>query len=219
MKPAIQLCHNRSGVTLIEQLVALLLGTVMMAALYEFYRAELFRTISQEAKTATLEDARGAMDIMVRDLRNAGSWATGSAPAESGGADDPATDADTNCNRVYAASAAMVHVQMDLNGNGSCGDLEPRENIRYELTGPTSTCPGTSIIRRNGDCLVANIKTATAGKLFTYYDASGADLGESPSLPAIKRIRIAFSVRVKNPDPQVGGDMTSTLSTSFELRN
>jgi Tfp pilus assembly protein PilW len=219
MKPAMQLRHDSSGVTLIEQLVALLLGTIVITSLYEFYRAELFRTISQEAKTSTLEDARGALDIIVRDLRNAGSWGTGSAPPERGGTDDPNNDADTDCNRVYAASGGMVHVQMDLNGNGSCADTEPRENVRYELTGPTSTCPGTTIIRRNGDCLVANVKTVTAGKLFTYYDVTGADLGDSPSPTAIKRIRIAFAVQVKNPDPRVGGNMTSTLSTSIELRN
>jgi type IV pilus assembly protein PilW len=214
-----QLRYDSSGITLIEQLVALLLGAVVIASLYEFYRAELFRTISQETKTSTLEDARGALDIMTRDLRNAGSWGTGSAPAETGGVDDPNSDVDTDCNRVYVASAGMIHVQMDLNANGNCADTEPRENIRYELTGPTSTCPGTAIIRRNGDCLVANVKTATAGKLFSYYDATGADLGDSPSPAAIKRIKIAFAVQVKNPDPRVGGHMTSALATSIELRN
>jgi Tfp pilus assembly protein PilW len=210
---------NSSGVTLVEQLVALLLGSIVITSLYGFYRAELFRAISQEAKTSTLEDARGALDIIVRDLRNAGSWGTGSAPPERGGADDLNNDADTVCNRVYAASGGMIHIQMDLNGNGNCADTEPRETIRYELTGPTATCPGASIIRRNGDCLVANVKTAAAGKLFTYYDAAGSDLGDAPAPPAIKRIRIAFAVQVKNPDPQIGGNMTSTLSTSVELRN
>lgn len=219
MRPIMQIHRNNGGVTLIEQLVALLLGTVAITSLYEFYRAELFRSISQEAKTATLEDARGAMDIIVRDLRNAGSWGAGSVPPERGGADDPDNDTDTYCNRVYAASGRMIHVQMDLNGNDSCADPEPRENVRYELTGATSTCPGTTIIRRNGDCLVANVKTATAGKLFTYYDATGADLGDLPLPTAIKWIRIAFAVQVRNPDHRVGGNMTSTLSTSIELRN
>jgi Tfp pilus assembly protein PilW len=214
-----QLSQNTSGVTLIEQVAALSLGAIVITSLYVFYRAELFRTISQEAKTATLEDARGALDIIVRDLRNAGSWGTGSAPQERGGVDDPNNDADGVCNSVYAASGAMIHVQMDLNGNGSCADAEPREGIRYELTGPTSTCPGTNIIRRNGDCLVANVKTSSAGKLFTYYDVTGAELEDSPSTTVIKRIRIAFAVQVKNPDAQVGGNVTSTLSTSIELRN
>jgi Tfp pilus assembly protein PilW len=214
-----QLSQNTSGVTLIEQVAALSLGAIVITSLYVFYRAELFRTISQEAKTATLEDARGALDIIVRDLRNAGSWGTGSAPQERGGVDDPNNDADGVCNSVYAASGAMIHVQMDLNGNGSCADTDPREGIRYELTGPTSTCPGTNIIRRNGDCLVANVKTASTGKLFTYYDAAGTELEDSPLPMAIKRIRIVFAVQIKNPDRQVGGNMTSTLSTSVELRN
>jgi Tfp pilus assembly protein PilW len=214
-----QLSQNSSGVTLIEQIVALSLGAIVITSLYVFYRAELFRTISQEAKTATLEDARGALDIIVRDLRNAGSWGTGSAPPEGGGVDDPNNDADGVCNSIYAASGGMIHIQMDLNGNGNCADTDPREGIRYELTGPTATCPGTNIIRRNGDCLVANVKPASTGKLFTYYDATGAELEDSPLPMAIKRIRIAFAVQIKNPDFQVGGNLTSTLATSIKLRN
>jgi Tfp pilus assembly protein PilW len=220
MKLLIRLGRDSDGVTLIEQLASLLLGSIVITTLYGFYRAELFRTISQEAKTATLEDARGALDIIVHDLRNAGSWdAGGGAPLERGGLDDPDNDADTVCNRVYAASARMIHVQMDHDGNGSCADTDPRESVRYELTGPTSTCPGTSIIRRNGDCLVANVTTPATGKLFTYYDIMGLELGDAPSPSAIKRIRVAFAVQVKNPDPRIGGNIASTLSTSAELRN
>jgi Tfp pilus assembly protein PilW len=219
MRIKVRLPLNSRAVTLIEHLIALLLGAIVITSLYGFFRAELLRAISLEAKTSTLEDARGALDIIVRDLKNAGSWGAGVAPLERGVADDPNNDADAVCNRVYAASGGMIHVQMDLNGNGSCADTEPRESIRYELTGPTSTCPGTNIIRRNGDCLVANVKPVAAGKLFTYYDMAGADLGDAPSLTAIKRIRIAFAVQVKNPDPRVGGNVTSTISTSVELRN
>jgi type II secretory pathway component PulJ len=208
-----------TGTSLIEQLLALLLGAVMITSLYGFYRAGLYQFIAQETKTATLQDARGALDIMVRDLKNAGSWGTGSVPAEHGGGDDPDSDADGVCNRVYAATASMIHVQMDLNGNGTCADAEPRENIRYELTGPTATCPGTKILRRNGDCLVANVVTPSAGKLFSFYDTTGADLGNSPAPNAIKRVRIAFSVQEKNPDPKVGGTLTTALATSVELRN
>jgi len=214
-----RILHLETGASLIEQLLALLLGAVMVTSLYGFYRAGLYQFVAQETKTATLQDARGALDIIVRDLKNAGSWGTGSVPAEHGGGDDPDGDADGVCNRIYAASASMIHVQMDLNGNGTCADVEPRENIRYELTGPTATCPGTKIIRRNGDCLVANVVTPSVGKLFSFYDTTGADLGNSPAPQAIKRVRIAFSVQEKNPDPKVGGTLTSNLATSVELRN
>jgi hypothetical protein len=210
---------NNRGVTLTEQLLSLLLGGIMITALYGFYRSELYHHMAQETKLATLEDARGALDIMIRDLKNAGSWGTGSAPSESAGSDDPDGDSDTLCNRLYTATPNTIHVQMDLNGNGNCADTEPRENIRYELTGPTGSCPCANIIRRNGDCLVANVTLPILGRLFSYYDSAGADLGNTPPLEAIKRIRIAFAVQVRNPDPKISGNLTSALSTSVELRN
>lgn len=210
---------RETGATLIEQMLALLLGSVMITALYGFYRAGLYQFIAQETKIAALQDARGALDIMIRDLKNAGSWGAGSAPVERGGADDPDADADGVCNRVYAASATMIHVQMDLNGNDNCSDTEPRENIRYEITGPTGTCPGSKILRRNGDCLLAHVVPPAAGKVFRYFDASGVELGDAPPLPAIKRIAIALSVQEANPDPRRGGMVVANLSTSVELRN
>lgn len=202
---------------MIEQMLALALGSVMITSLYGFYRAGLYQFIAQETKIAALQDARGAIDIMIRDLKNAGSWGAGYTPAERGGADDPDGDADAVCNRVYAATATMIHVQMDLNGNSNCADTEPRENIRYEISGPTSTCPGSKTLRRNGDCLLAHV--VPAGKVFRYFDASGAELGDAPPLQAIKRIAIALSVQEANPDPRRGGMLISNLATSVELRN
>lgn len=214
-----RLTGNSRGATLVEQLVALLLGAVIITVLYGFYRAELFHILTQEAKIVTLEDARGAMDMITRDLKNAGSWGTGSAPPERGMGDDPDGDADTVCNRIYAATRRLIHIQMDLNGNDNCADLEPRENIRYELAGSTATCPGKNVIRRNGDCLVPNVTMPVPDRLFTYYDIKGVDLGDTPVPAAIKRIRIAFSVEAKNPDPKASGKLASTLSNSIELRN
>jgi len=210
---------GNGGATLIEQLMALLMGSGLILSLYSYLRTELYQALVLEARTVNLEDGRAALDIMVRDLKEAGSWGTGSAPAEVGSIDDPNHDADTICNRVYAANAGLVHVQMDLNANGNCADTDPRENVRYEMAGPTSTCAGTNTIRRNGDCLIANVVPLTAGKIFTFYDTNGIDLGNAPVLEAIKRIRIAFSIQVKHPDPRIGGHLTATLSTSVELRN
>jgi hypothetical protein len=207
---------DQGGATLIEQLVSLGLGALMMTGLFGYFRAELFQLRSLETKAATMEDARGAIDIMVRDLKNAGSWGTGTAPVETGALDDPSGDGDNVCNRVYAATPTLLHVQMDLNGDGDCVDVEPRENIRYELGGPTAVCPGSTVIRRNGDCLIAYVTTP---RLFIYYDHSGNDLGSAPARGAIRRVRIGFTVQVRNPDPRVAGHVASTLSSSVEFRN
>ena len=212
--------RNSDGVTFIEQMVGLALGSVLLVSLYGYFRSNLYQHLTVEMKTGTLEDARGALDIMVRDLRHAGSWGTGRAPSEiGGGADDPDGDIDSVCNRVYAASPSLIHIQMDLDGNDDCAGTDPRENIRYELAGATSTCPGSQVIRRNGDCLVANVVLPSAGRLFTYFDSEGLNLGSAPDLASIKRISIAFSVQVKNPDPRLSGIVASTLSSSVQLRN
>lgn len=216
---------DNQGSTATEQLVAALFAMVVISTLYGFYRNQLFNLLSQETKTATLQDARGALDIMVRDLRSAGLWAAGSTPSEKGDAedpkniDDPNIDADSVCNRVYAATKELIYIQMDLNGDADCMDKSPRENIKYELTGPTATCPGPNIIRRNGDCLVANAVAPVPGKLFTYYDSDHVDLGDNPPLDTISRVKITFAVQVRNPNPKVTGSVTSTLSSSVEFRN
>ena len=211
--------RNNRGVTLIEQLGALLLGSVIIASLFGFYQAELVHLLAQETRMATLEDARGMMDMIGRDLKLAGSWGTGTAPSESSPGDDPDGDEDSVCNRIYAATERVIHIQMDLNGNGNCADIEPRENIRYELGGPSSTCPGTTVIRRNGDCLVPHVIAPNSGKLFRYYDENGLELSSPSPLEGIKRIGISFSVGTKQPDPRTGGNTSSTLSNSVELRN
>lgn len=210
---------NRLGVSLVEQLISLALGSLMIVLLYAYFRSEIYHSLALEAKTATLEDARGALDIITRELRNAGSWGSGSAPTETGGIDDPNNDADNACNRVYAAHAGSIHIQMDLNGNGNCADSDPLENVRYDLAGPTATCAGPYIIRRNGDCLVASIVPVSGTKIFTYFDADGNELGDTPAREAIKRVKIAFAVQAKNPDPKQIGHLASTLSSSVEFRN
>ncbi|HXF76327.1 MAG TPA: hypothetical protein VNN13_09570 [Methylomirabilota bacterium] len=207
------------GATLVEQLAALLIGAALITSLYGYFRSELYHLLELETRTGALEDARGALDIMIRDLKNAGSWGSGSVPLETGAGDDPNNDADAVCNRIYAASATMIHVQMDLDGDGNCADTDPRENIRLELTGPTATCPGPNIIRRNGDCLVANVVLPGSGKLFSYFDAAGNDLGSAPPFDSIKRVKIAFSIQVKNPNPKIPGTLAFALASSVALRN
>jgi hypothetical protein len=200
-------------------MVSLVIGSVMILALYGYFRTEVFQTLKVEVKTGALEDARGALDIMTRDLKNAGSWGAGAVPLEQGGADDPDNDGDAVCNRVYAAGVGVLHIQMDLNGNGNCSDTDPRENIRYDLAGPTSTCPGPYIIRRNGDCLVSNVVPASGPRIFTFFDGKGAPLGGSPARDAIKRVRIEFTVQSKSPDPQTPGSVSTAVSSSVEFRN
>lgn len=197
---------GRGGFTTAEVLVAALFGMIVMGSLYSFYQEQLYNLLTQEAKTATLEDGRGALDIIVRDLRNAGSWGTGVVPS--------------GCSRVVTATPSAIRIQADLDGNGDCNSATG-EDVTYDLSGSTSTCPG-SIIRRNRICLVGNVVTPVAGRLFSYYDRDDVDMGDNPPLARIERVKITFGIEVANPDPRTKGanpDVTSTLSSSVEFRN
>ncbi len=149
---------------------------------------------------------RHRLSIMVRDLRNAGSWGTGVGPS--------------GCSRVVSATPTALRIQADLDGNGDCNSATG-EDVTYDLSGATSTCPG-SIIRRNGTCLVANVVTPVAGRLFSYYDRDDVDIGDNPPPAGIERVKITFGIQVANPDPKARGanpDVTSILSSSVEFRN
>lgn len=207
----VALCTSHEGFTTAELLVAALFGMIVIATLYGFYREQLYNLLAQETKTSTLEDARGALDMMVRDLRNAGSWGTGTKPA--------------TCERVVSATATSIQIQADLDGSGTCPIASTGEDVTYTYISTanpsTDTCPGKRITR-NGNCLVANV---VATSLFTYYKSDNSSFtpaNTSADRDLIKRVKITFAVQVPEPTPEgkaAGRNITSTLTSSVEFRN
>jgi len=208
-----------TGFTTVEFLGATACAAIVLSALYGFYRQQLFSLLLQETKTVTLEDARGSLDIMVRELRNAGSFPV---------ITDATCVKDSSGNplRVVSATSTSIQVQADTesrNGgdpDGKC--TETGEVVTYDIGGTTSTCPGPMILRRNGYCLVANVVISSKEPLFTYFDGSDLPLTGSPPVDAVKRVGIRFSVEVPDPTPQgkrLGKTLKSTLSSSVTFRN
>ncbi len=201
------------GFTVTELLVSMLFAGIVVATLYGFFRDQLFTLISQETKTTTLEDVRGAANLMARELRNAGAW----------GGDGTAPD---DCSRIKTATATEIHVQADVDESGDCDDAANGESVTYVFVStpnpPGDPCPG-SRITRNGDCLVANVVIPAGNNFMTYYNAASPTplsfpISES-DLTTIKRVKITFSVQETNQRSAVGGIISSTLSTSVLFRN
>ena len=188
---------------------------MVMGTLYGFYRDQLYNLLSQETKTATLEDARGALDLMVRELRNAGSWGSGSAPA--------------GCSRVVTATATTIRIQADLDGNGDCTS-DAGDNVTYDLTGSTITRKGVN------NPLVDNVVLPAGSSFLTYYPSgsnpapfcfptgnpSGCSGDLAANLANIKRVKITVAVQMSNPNPNsrsANPYVSTTLSSSVEFRN
>src|SRR5262245_26116540 len=202
--PVKRLVHDR-GFTAAELTIGVLFAMIVIGSLYGFFREQLYGFLSQEAKTATLEDGRGALDLMVREIRNAGGWSAGVVPS--------------GCARIVEATATRIRIQADLDGSGDCASVSG-EDVLYELAGPTSTCPGTTI-RRNGNCLVGNVLLAAGSEFLSYYGSGSTVPLIHPitDFATVDRVKIIFSVQVANPNPNAGGAIRSVLSSSVDFRN
>jgi Tfp pilus assembly protein PilW len=210
---------GRSGFTTVEFLGATACAAIVLSALYGFYREQLFSLLLQETRTVTLEDVRGSLDIMGRELRNAGSFPVVTDVT-------CVKDGSGNPLRVVSATSTSIQIQADTesrNGgdpDGKC--TETGEAVTYDIGSATSTCPGPMIIRRNGYCLVANVVISSKEPLFTYFDGNDIQLGGNPPVDVVKRVSIKFSVEVPDPTPRgkrSGKTLKSTLSSSVTFRN
>jgi type IV pilus assembly protein PilW len=64
---------NQKGVTLIELMVALVICAIVIAAIYRFYIAQTRAYTVQDQVAETQQGIRSAMEILIRDIRMAGS--------------------------------------------------------------------------------------------------------------------------------------------------
>ncbi len=63
---------SRSGLTLVELMITMMLTTLLMGAVYLAYQIQHRTGTEQQAVAALQNDLRAVMDIMSRDIRNAG---------------------------------------------------------------------------------------------------------------------------------------------------
>lgn len=63
-----------TGLTLVEMLVALLIGVILMLALVSLFNQSTRQTAQLEARGYVAEAGRYALDLLAQDIRQAGSW-------------------------------------------------------------------------------------------------------------------------------------------------
>lgn len=112
--------NNKKGFTLLELVVAMAISTIVMAAIYSTYQAQLRSHITQQALVEMQQNARAAMFAMEREIRMGGY--------------DPSEDADA---KILIADAAQIKFQIDRNEDGNPAPVpgtDPNEQIRFALT-------------------------------------------------------------------------------------
>ena len=186
---------------MVELLVSLLLTSIIMTAVYSVYRVQTHSAKVQENRLEAQEYARSVLDMMVREIRNAGYAPTGAA-----------------CAGVALASAQSLQFLYDADADGNC--TPPDEDITYAFD--TTGCTGGlgNITRGSGNPLT-NCNVTSSFDL-RYLKQDGWELSRpvtSGELANIQRVNIALTVQSLKPDTEFGGQLTVTMTSNADLRN
>ena len=149
--------RNVTGFTLTELMVAMGIGMVVLAAVTTTFMAQAKFYNAQEQINEMQQNARGALDVIMRELKMAGY-------KPNGGTFDGVT-----------YSTSQLRIQADLVDNDGL-TTGTNEDVIYSYDSANKQ------ILRNGQILADNIMAFTFG----YYDANGASTSTSTNIRQVK---------------------------------
>lgn len=234
---------DKKGFTLVELLIAMVVGLVIVAAIYGMMNLGQQSSASVDRKVLTQQDVRAVLGLMAMEIRMVSFNPTmsttfwGNAPQIIGGG-TCAGLAFTNARKgiqfaTNGANSESILVAMDLNGDSIIGFPSENEYITYTYDKVNNR------INRRTDCgtneailggvgtstMVRNSDTGT--RVFQYFDAAGTDISPlvtstttataDANIPLIRRIRITI---VADVETQGRIQMSRrTYSTDVLVRN
>ena len=228
--------RKEKGFTLAETLVALVVGMVLLLAIYSVVNMAQKSTTGIEGKVVAQQDARVALEIMALEMR----MASYSIYADDNIWVDPVT-----CNHpqnptyrgIRNATASTLTIEMDIDDLGSIGG--GNEVIAYEylpaelrITRKTISCPGLTTAGAQPflgpsatDPDSGGVKVINGSlnvPLFRYYDGQGDEIDPGADLtviPNIRRIAITIAAETKDADPATRQKRTLIYGTSVIPKN
>jgi hypothetical protein len=218
--------RSAAGFTLIEALVVGVMFSLLMAALYSFYRAQVFALRTEETKLNVKETSDTGLEFIVRELRMAGARP---APYPAGCSVAAVTTIPcTGFADLTQARTNQLTLQFDHRGNtsGSSADGCPddageRITYRYDAVDDAIKRDASDGL---GEQIVARA-IPDGGLTFRYFTAAGAELVPGTSgltqdeRLTVDRIVVSVTASESNPDPRVGGSLQSSKSSTVYLRS
>jgi prepilin-type N-terminal cleavage/methylation domain-containing protein len=183
------------GLTLVEMMVTMLIVAIMGLALVGFLRSQHQSVTRQNDGVLTTQNARAAIDMLARELRNARY--------------DPRAGGLAALTAMEDDSVAWT---ADLDEDGAVVSSDPiddtYENVAYWHDAGTSTLVRWAMPTLGGTAMP--VSDGVDSLRLTYFDGTGAVTADS-SLVELIRIRLWYST----PD----GVQTGALETQVALRN
>ncbi len=199
------LCKHNSnqGFTLIEILVVLALGLVVLGAVLSIFIKQNETSAAQQEITYAQQNVRAVMDLMVREIRNAGY-------------DPHRNDFEV----IPTAEGDRLRILSNLTGDDEAGiPDDANEDVTYSVNASYQ-------IERNGSILV----DSPGGLSFGYVLADGTVYDPpAPGDPAlvldadqralVRAVIIFVGINTANPAPDTGEYRLRSLMNATRIRN
>jgi type IV pilus assembly protein PilW len=212
--------NSERGFTLVELLIAMAISLVVLTSLSSAFISQRKIYDAQEQVTEMIQGARGAMDIISREIRMAGYAPTG---YDSEFESDPTASqtspmmqrTDPTSTRFVGIpySTSQLGIGADLNGDGVIDATN--ENLNYTYNGTDHQIIRSEVKIVSGTATTTDLPLSENIQSFTfqYYDSDG---NATTTTADIRQIDIKITARTSKPDPNYGqnsGYRTYTLST------
>ena len=189
--------RNLEGFTLVELMVSMGIGMVILAAVTTTFMSQTRIYNAQEQINEMQQNARGALDILSRELKMAGY-------KPNGGGFNGVT---------YSTTQLMV--QADLNSDGAISTSSTaNEQITYAFDSANE-----QITRAVGSGSAQILAEHISAFTFNYLDSAGAATTVSAN---IRQVSITITAKTAKPDPNFtsnGGYRTYTMSATITPGN
>ncbi len=190
---------DRAGFTLIEMMVSMTIGMLVIAGVTGTFTAQTRQNKAEEEISQMHQNVRGAIDLIGRELMQAGYKASGGSVT----------------GVTYNASQLLI--QADIDGNGA---IDPTNNTSLEYIVYVWDSANMRITRQLGtggtpQIVADNITACT----FSYNDASGVSTTTSS---LIRKVTVNITGRTAKVDPSYssnGGYRTYQLSVDVTPPN
>lgn len=183
--------HRNDGFTLIELMVAMVIGSMLIAAMVSLHSSQSRLSSAQQQLTEMQQTARAAMYYMVRDIRHAGL--------------DPRETAGAGFDVNFAGSQMLsnqIAFSMDDDENGTI-DAVPNEQIAYRLNGSRLE----KLIGGAWNLVADSIEALN----FVYLDAAGT----STTVPsAVRSVQVTVVARSRFPVQSLTGGLDNNTYTN-----
>jgi prepilin-type N-terminal cleavage/methylation domain-containing protein len=231
----LKMMKTRNGFTLIEILIALVVGALMMVGVYSVVTLTQKSTAGMDRKIIAQKDVRSGLDLMALEIRMASYNSSLDNTIWRSAADCTSAAANPTYKGIQAATSSSITIEMDANDNSVINGTanNPNEIIEYNydtanLRVTRRTNCGTALpflgdtVASGRPRIIRIVNNAVNVPVFRYFDFNNnliAPANLPAQIPLINTIEITLVADTEDIDPATHARRRIVYSTRVIPRN